>query len=128
MLQFKQSDTAAILILTLTELETLTAPNYLFIFEHTETRAIVAFVKLNNDDLSLFKDRYNKFSINPAVVFSGKPVGEWHYTIYEQASDTNTDPAMAGGVLELGKMIITRETEFAFAQYDSQTTFKAYDG
>jgi hypothetical protein len=49
-------------IVTLTEKQTLTAPNYLFYFINRTSNDIVAFVKLNNTDTSAYKDRFNKFS------------------------------------------------------------------
>lgn len=128
MLEFKQDDTAAVLILTLTELETLTAPNFLFVFTHVLTRDTVAFVKLGSDDESSFPDRYNQYTINPSVVFAGYPIGEWHYKIYEQASASNLDPALSGSVLEYGKMILDRAIEFAYEMYNSPTSYKAYNG
>ena len=128
MLEFKQNDTAAILIMTLTESVSIDSPNYLFVFTHVLTKDVVAFVKLFTDDESLFKSRYNQFTINPSVLFSGKPPGEWHYKIYEQVSAVNINPALSGAILEYGKMILDRATEFAFAKYDAATTYKAYNG
>lgn len=79
-------------ILTLTEKQLLTDPNYLFIFKNRETNVEVKFVKLNNTDTSLFKERYNKFSFNVDALFNPQVRGEYKYQVYEQASTTNTDP------------------------------------
>jgi hypothetical protein len=49
--------------LTLTEKELITNPNYLFVFRSRSTNTEVKFVLLNNTDISLYKDRYNKFSL-----------------------------------------------------------------
>jgi hypothetical protein len=119
MLQFKQSDIAAVLILTLTEMITTTDPDYYFVFTHVTTKDTVTFTKLNADDISLYKDRYNKFSINPSVVFADKQPGEWHYKVYE--NDAN------GELLEYGKMILNRATEFEFTKYNSDSSFKTYN-
>lgn len=128
MLQFKQDDTAAALIVTLTELTTLTEPNYLFVFTHVLTKDIVAFVKKEIDDESDHPNRYNQFTINPSVVFAGKQPGEWHYKVYEQESDTNTTPGLAGSIVEYGKMLLDRSAEFEYDMYDSATSYKTYNG
>jgi hypothetical protein len=128
MLQFKQDDTAAEMILTLTEFVTLAMPYYLFVFTHVETKNIVAFVKAEADDESDYPQRYNQFMINVATVFANQPTGEWHYKVYEQESSTNINPALAGSVLEYGKLILDRAAGFTYDQYKSSTSYKAYNG
>lgn len=128
MLQFKQDNTAAVMILTLTEFVTLTPPYYLFAFTHVTTKDVVAFVKAEADDESEYPHRYNQFTINASVVFANQKSGEWHYQVHEQVSAVNINPAASGAVLEYGKLLLDRETEFAFTQYDSATTFKTYNG
>ena len=128
MLEFKQDDTAAVMILTLTEFVSISTPYYLFVFTHVTTKDVVAFVKSEAGDESEYPQRYNQFTINASVVFDGKQSGEWHYKVYEQASDINIDPAAAGAVLEYGKLYLDRATEFAYTQYNSATSFKTYNG
>lgn len=128
MLEFKQDDMTAVLILTLTELVSLPDPYFLFVFTHVTTKDIVAFLKFSDDDESPHPERYNQYTIEPVSLFASMPPGEWHYQVHEQASDTNLDPALAGAVLEFGKLILDRSTEFAFQQYDSLTSFKTYNG
>lgn len=128
MLQFKQDDTAAAMILTLTELVSLAAPYYLFVFTHVTTKEVVAFVKSEADDESDYPQRYNQFTINAAVVFADKQPGEWHYVIHEQASAVNVDPDAAGAILEYGKLYLDRATEFAYTQYETATSYKTYNG
>lgn len=128
MLQFRQNDTAVAIILTLTELITLPEPNFLFVFTHVTTKDKVAFVESAIDDESNYLDRYNEFTINPAVLFAGMQPGEWHYQVFEQEDAVNLDPALAGGVLEYGKMILERPTDFVYSLYDSPSTFKTYNG
>lgn len=127
MLEFKQNDISATLILTLTESVTLPAPNYLFVFTNVTTKDVVAFVLLNGADISLYKYRYNKFLINPSVLFAGKNNGEWHYGVYEQASAVNLDPTGLNN-LEYGKMMLNRAVDFAVTKYDAPTSYKAYEG
>ncbi len=128
MLQFKQDDTAAVMILTLTEFVSLPAPYYLFVFTHVTTNEVVAFVKAEIDDESDYPQRYNQFTINAATLFNGKQPGEWHYKVYEQASAVNVDPGTAGAILEYGKLYLDRTAEFSYTQYDSATSYKVYNG
>lgn len=128
MLQFRHDDTATVMILTLTELVTLTAANYLFVFTQVTTKEVVAFVKGEADDESLYPDRYNQFTINAATVFAGKQPGEWHYKVYEQASAVNTDPALSGEVIEYGKLYLDRAADFAYDMYEGATSYKVYNG
>src|SRR5688500_2665083 len=128
MLQFRQDDTAVELILTLTEKVSITDPYYLVVFTHVLTKQRVALVKSDADDESGFKSRYNKFTINPSVVFDEKPHGEWHYKVYEQESSTNIDVDDTGGEIECGKMLLVSADEFEFDKYDTATTYKAYNG
>lgn len=128
MLQFKQDDTAAELILTLTEYVTIPAPFYLFVFTHVETKVFISFVKSEEDDESDYPQRYNKFTINAASLFENRPTGEWHYKVYQIEDGSHIDFNNLGPLLEEGKMILDRETEFQYKQYDTATTYKSYNG
>jgi hypothetical protein len=128
MLELTKGQAAEKIILTLTELTTLAEPNFLFIFVHTLTRAEVKFVKLNSDDESDYPSRFNKFTVNTAVLFLNQPVGEWLYTAYEQASAVNTDPLATTGVVETGKMMLKPASEFEYEMYEEPTTYKTYAG
>lgn len=128
MLQFKQDDTAAALILTLTELVSISDPYYLFVFTHVTTKDEIRFVKGEIEDESDYPARYNQFTIDAAAVFAGQQPGEWHYKVYEQASSTNINPALSGGILEEGKLQLDRSVAFAYTQYEQSTSFKTYNG
>ena len=110
-------------VVTLKEKQTLTSPNYLFHFTQRASNDVVAFVLLNNADTSAFKDRFNQFSINGVTHFANELAGEWEYRIYEQASTSNTDPALATGLLELGIMRLSDTDTFAFTEYETNNTF-----
>ena len=103
MIHFTKNSTSTI-ILTLTEKQTLTTPNYLFWFKSRGTNQIVTFVVLNAGDLSPHKERYNEFSIDVDTHFADSPEGDWEYKIYEQTSTTNVNPSLAVGLLEDGIM------------------------
>ena len=103
MIHFTKSSTSTI-VLTLTEKQTLTNPNYLFWFKSRGTNQEVKFVVLNAADLSTHKERYNEFDIVVNTNFGSSPEGDWEYKIYEQASSVNLDPSLATSLLERGIM------------------------
>lgn len=112
------------LIVTLTEKQTLSAPNYLFYFINRSDNDTVAFVKLNNTDTSAYKDRFNKFSINASTYFNNTLAGEWTYYIYEQANTSNVNPDLATSLLETGILRLDDSTTFEFTEYETNNTFK----
>jgi hypothetical protein len=131
MIELTKGQSGEKIIITLTELKTLDEPNFLFIFTHTLTKETVVFIKLNIDDESDYPSRYNQFDINTAALFgTGKPTGEWLYRIYEQVSAMNTDPDLATGVVENGKMLLYPAAAdiFDYEKYDEPVTFKQYNG
>lgn len=111
-------------IVTLTEKQTLSSPNYLFYFINRSDNDTVAFVKLNNTDTSAYKDRFNKFSINASTYFNNTLAGEWTYYIYEQASTSNVNPDLATSLLETGILRLDDSTTFGFTEYETNNTFK----
>jgi len=108
--------------LTLTEKELLVNPNYLFVFRSRSTNTEVKFVLLNNTDISLFKDRYNKFSLVTNTYFNTSLIGQYTYEIYEQASSSNTNPSGLN-MLESGIMMLN-EAATIFTSYQTTDTFK----
>lgn len=111
-------------IVTLTEKQTLAAPNYLFHFINRTSNDTVSFVKLNGTDTSDHKERYNKFSINAVTYFNNELAGEWTYYIYQQSSTSNLDPSLASGLLETGILRLNDSTTFEFTEYETNNTFK----
>ena len=120
MIQLTKGQTQNI-ILTLTEKQTLTSPNYLFIFENRSTNTDVKFVKLNNTDISQYKERYNEFSIVVNSHFNTSLNGQYTYTVYEQASPSNLDPTGLN-LLETGIMEL-EGTTISFTEYETTSTF-----
>jgi len=108
--------------LTLTEKELLTNPNYLFIFRSRSTNIEVKFVLLNNTDISLFKERYNKFSLVTNTYFNTSLIGQYTYEIYEQASSSNTNPSGLN-MLESGIMMLNQASTI-FTSYQTTDTYK----
>ncbi len=111
------------IILTLKEKQTLSAPNYLFVFTHRGSNIEIKFVILNAADTSAFKDRFNQFSIVTNTYFGSQDSGEWEYQIYEQTSTTNTNPANATGLVETGIMRLSESTSFTYTKHQPNNTF-----
>ena len=109
------------IILTLTEKQLLINPNYLFVFTNRSSNNVIKFVVLNTSDLSLFKDRYNEFSIVTNTNFSSALEGQYTYEVYEQASTTNTN--ITGlNKLETGIMWLSGST-MTYNQYNTTDTY-----
>jgi hypothetical protein len=109
--------------LTLTEKQTLASPNYLFLFTQRTTNDVIAFVKLNNTDISAHKDRYNEFSLVTNTHFTLE--GEYHYAIYEQTSTSNVNPLNATTLLETGiaRVIPASANEFEYLGFESENNY-----
>jgi len=120
MIQLTKGQTQNI-ILTLTEKQTLTNPNYLFVFENRSTNTEIKFVKLNNTDTSAYKDRFNQFSIVVNSYFNTALNGQYTYSVYEQASPSNTNPTGLN-LLETGIMELSG-TGISFTEYETTSTF-----
>ena len=76
-----------ILLLTLTEKQTIASPNYIFVFTHRTTNDIFTILKLNAEDLGSNKDRYNVFAIHSNQLGT---TGQYQYDVYETIG-TDTD-------------------------------------
>lgn len=101
-------------ILTLSETSTLTAPNYLFVFENEyqlETQPIF----WSQTDTSTFTNRYNEFELIESSTGStsgGTAVelslisGQYSYTVYESSTPTLSISATTGRIIEQGRMVV----------------------
>jgi hypothetical protein len=109
--------------LTLKEKQTLSSPNYLFIFTQRTTNDVITFVKLNNTDISAHKERYNEFSLVTNSHFTLE--GEYHYAIYEQTSTSNVNPLNATTLLETGiaRVIPASANEFEYIGHESENNY-----
>lgn len=111
-----ENGTFCTFVLTLTEKQTLSAPNYAFVFTHRTTKEAVEFTLPNSADSSLYKKRYNRFKIEVNQYFLGRPEGMWLYEVYE-----NT---LNGKLLESGIMQLASDnTEPVFKGRTSDNTF-----
>lgn len=107
---------------TLTEKQTISSPNYLFVFEQRSTNTEVKFVLTNAKDLSSHKDRYNKFLLNVNQYFLSKLNGQYTYSVYQQTSATNTTTTGLT-LLESGIMML-KESEEVYTEYSTTDTYK----
>lgn len=131
MLKITQSSINEITV-TLTELCVLSNPYYLFKLECQQTKQLFYFI---GTDVSLFKDRYNKFLVEEKV--SPNPLlgevylnlkGFYNYTVYEQASSTNLDPSLSGGIVEKGILKVFGTDRVSYKHTPEETTYIAYKG
>ena len=113
------------LYLTLTESQTITDANFLCVFTSRATGEQVKFVLANASDQSPFKSRYNLFTITVNTHFSES--GFYHYKIYEQASASNTNEALAGAVIEQGMAFVSDGTDISYTQFNNSTTYTLFD-
>lgn len=111
--------------LTLSEKCDLQLPNFLFCFHNDLSGEDINLVLT---DTSQFTSRYNRFTlVEPSTALFME--GYWSYEVYEQASASNTDKALASQLVEIGKMkVIDTSTPTASTVYNSQTnTKKVYE-
>jgi hypothetical protein len=104
-----QENTANIVVLTLTEKTTINAPTYLFRFVNKQTNQEYVCIQ---SDTSVFKSRYNKFTITTQTTTPNPLLGqlklslgdEYEYYIYAQISTTNLDYTLSNEMVETGLM------------------------
>jgi hypothetical protein len=110
-----------IIVMTLTEKQLLTNPNYLFVFTNRSSNNVIKFVVLNASDTSLYKDRYNEFEIVTNTNFANALEGQYTYEVYEQASTSNT--SISGlNKLETGIMWLSGST-ITYNQFTTTDTY-----
>jgi len=120
MIHLTKSETNTI-VMTLTEKQLLTNPNYLFVFTNRSSNNIIKFVVLNASDTSLYKDRYNEFSIVTNTNFASALEGQYTYEVYEQVSSSNLN--ITGlNKLETGIMWLSGST-LSYNQFTTTDTY-----
>jgi hypothetical protein len=120
MIHLTKSETNTI-VMTLTEKQLLTNPNYLFVFTNRSSNNVIKFVVLNASDVSLYKDRYNEFNIVTNTNFSSALEGQYTYEVYEQTSTSNLN--ITGlNKLETGIMWLSGST-LSYNQFTTTDTY-----
>lgn len=126
-------------VVTLDENVTITgATNFLFEFISDDTRESKFFVP---EDISTNPCRFNEFEITVSggtetltgstISIDLSPVGYYKYNIYQQNSDTNLDPELTSGIVELGKMYFSGTTApdiVAYSGNSDNNTYTVYEG
>ena len=134
-MQLRKSTVNTNVPLTLEEKTTLTGTvYYLFEFENDTTK--VKYYQIFTDVSVVGVARQNSNLFNIEVINSGSGsnkiilgnVGQYHYTIYEQASSTNLDPDLASGIVERGMMWLSDATDRSiYIQHEIEVTYIAHE-
>ena len=120
MIHLTKSQTNTI-VMTLTEKQLLTNPNYLFVFTNRSSNNVIKFVVLNASDVSLYKDRYNEFNIVTNTNFSSALEGQYTYEVYEQVSTSNLNITGLNKI-ETGIMWLSGST-LSYNQFTTTDTY-----
>jgi len=92
-------------VLTLTEVSTLSNPYYLFVFDN-EMDTLAAPILFTTPDVSSWIERFNLFLIDePVDVQLVK--GQYTYKVYESTIPPVTIQDTTGLVIEEGRMVVT---------------------
>ena len=126
-------DTTNKVIVTLSELVTLDPVYFLFEFISDDTKQAKMFIA---EDISTNTCRYNEFDIvltdSTEDLLNGvinlETNGYYKYNIYEQSSNTNLDPTLAGDLLERGKVYLKGDIKPVVTKYtnNDDNTYIAY--
>jgi len=95
-----EKNSISTMIVTVTELTTVTPVHYLFEFEH-EQSFLKYYCILPN--LSTATSRYDEFVIEDGVDVTFDYDGYYTYRIYQQTSSINLDPDLSSGLVEEGR-------------------------
>lgn len=93
------------IVLTLTEVSTLSNPYYLFVFEN-EMNTISQPILFTTADISTWKERFNLFLLDePVDVVLVK--GQYKYEVYESTIPPTDISDTTGVVIEEGRMVVS---------------------
>lgn len=122
MLKIQRNQTST-LIVTVTELQTLAAPFWLFEFTHQQSFETVTCIL---DNISMGIGRYDEFVITDGVDLVFPYNGDYTYRIWEQQSDTNLDPLQAHSLCEEG-LAHVYEIASANNEYETEIIHTIYE-
>lgn len=97
------------IVLTLTEVTTVTNPSYLFVFTNEFDTNTTTQILFTATDTSLYPERYNLFSLVEPTDLS-LVIGQYTYQIYEKSGPFTTPLSIAqttGVVIEEGRMVVS---------------------
>jgi hypothetical protein len=118
-----QKGTSSNLIVTVTELTTVSPVFYLFEFEH-EQSFLKYYCILPN--LSTATSRYDEFLLVDGVDVNFEYDGYYTYRIYQQTSSTNLDPDLSDGLVEEGRAHVY-EIDSPSTEFSTNITFNIYE-
>ena len=111
------------MIVTVTELTTVSPVHYLFEFEHEQSfekrYCILANISTNTE-------RYDEFTLIDGVSLTFPYDGYYIYRVYQQTSSSNLNPALANGVVEEGRAHVY-VNDSPSNEYNEQITFNIYE-
>lgn len=111
-------------MVTVTELTTITNPEYVFEFEHEQTREKVACIL---SDISTSATRYNEFEITDGNDVTFPYSGDYIYRIYEQPSGTGTTTVSGLTMVEKGRAYVYEADETKNEYTNSSETNTTYE-
>ena len=93
------------IVLTLTEVSTLTNPYYLFVFQN-EMNPESTPILFTTPDISAYPERFNQFELDePVDVELNK--GQYSYSVYESLIPPTSIQDTTGEVIEEGRMVVS---------------------
>lgn len=122
MLKIQKNGTTP-LVVTVTEMTTISNPNYLFEFIHEQSFNTQTCVLTN---ISQGIPRYDEFVLVDGVDVNFIYDGFYIYNIYQQSSPSNLDPLNTQGLVETGRAHVI-EADSPSYEYDSPIYFNIYE-
>ena len=93
------------IVLTLTEVSTLTNPYYLFVFQN-EMNPESDPILFTTSDISAYPERFNQFELDEPVDVDLMK-GQYSYSVYESLIPPVTIEDTTGDVIEEGRMVVS---------------------
>jgi len=118
-----EKDSISTMIVTVTELTTVSPVHYLFEFEH-EQSFLKYYCILPN--ISNAISRYDEFLLDDGVDVTFDYDGYYTYRIYQQTSPSNLDPEFSDGLVEEGRAHVY-EIDSPSTEFTTNITFNIYE-
>jgi hypothetical protein len=93
------------IVLTLTEVSTLSNPYYLFVFQN-EMNPESTPILFTTPDISAYPERFNQFELDEPVDVDLMK-GQYSYSVYESLIPPITIQDTTGDVIEEGRMVVS---------------------
>lgn len=127
MINFYKGQGEQSMLVTLTEMVTLENPYFLFVFTPLSEGTPISIVFSSEEDVSSSKERYNEFLIDVDEIFEGRNAQKWSYEVYQQESESNTNVALAGALIENGNMSLWALESETFTEHSTDFIFKMHN-